>query len=123
MHHHPLGKKEQRKNEGIVDFSSRKHQIRSLWGSSGASIVLKKNPKEIVAIHTGYHSSTISTELVKYVGSGSPIDIFAVESNGFEIITNNEFININKNGKKLYSMGKEDLSNYMGSFPKTNRWW
>lgn len=126
MHHHPLLKKDQRVNEGMVDFSSRKHQISTLFGSSGASIVpLDGDQKGIVGIHTGYHSSSkiSKSKELEYVFKEVKIKIFAVENNGFDIVYLDDILNIKKNGLSLYGMGKKELADYLGEFPKNNGWW
>jgi hypothetical protein len=99
MYHYPLGVEHQRKNEGSISENGQ-HQIRSLYGSSGASIFVKKGEEfKIAGIHRGGHLDTVKKDaVVKYEGrNGLPV----MEFNVFEIISNKDYADL-IDGVNLY---------------------
>jgi hypothetical protein len=126
MHHYPLGKKEQRKNDGIVTLSEKMtqkmtHKIRSLKGSSGASIVSKASG-EIIAIHTGMADDAGITVNYLEGPQESKIPLPVVYNNDCEPITAHEINKIISDNFQIQSMEMADLTDYLGDFPKNNEW-
>jgi len=98
MYHYPLGKRNQRVNKGHV-FHDGRHQIRSLFGSSGASIF--NSELEVVGVHRGFDLTALKDKVVEIPGGELPV----VEYNSFVKTSIDEYNGIVSNGINLYGGG------------------
>lgn len=94
--HYPLGKKDQRKNEGKA-FATGKHKIESLFGSSGAALFNKNS--EIFGIHTGVSYKDLRTDVIAEYNQAK--DIPVSDFNLFEIISQKDYNDL-KDGIDLF---------------------
>jgi hypothetical protein len=114
MYHYPFGKRNQRKNEGTI-FHSGKHQIRSLFGSSGASIFNEQF--QIVGIHRGFDLTALKDKVVE-ISEG---DIPVVEYNSFVKVSKSDYDSILREGVDLYGGDiKEDFIHSLSQFAAEN---
>lgn len=94
--HYPLGKKDQRKNEGKA-FGTGKHKIESLFGSSGAALFNKNS--EIFGIHTGVSYKDLRKDVIAEYDQDK--DIPVSDFNLFEIISQQDYNDL-KDGIDLF---------------------
>ena len=96
MYHHPLGKKDQRRNDGKASGNGQ-HDIESLYGSSGAAIFNDKF--EIFGIHTGVTKGNLCKDVIAEYDGDKEIPIS--KSNSFELISLQDYDDLSK-GVNLY---------------------
>ncbi len=122
MIHHPFGVKEQRINDGHINFPSNNnlegnHWIRSLGGSSGASIIYKDISK-IVSIHTSGDTAFDQGKplSITYKEGTEEDNCNLVNNNIFIPITNEDFLSIVNSEKSLYKVPKDFLNSTISKF-------
>ncbi|OJW47948.1 MAG: hypothetical protein BGO67_08755 [Alphaproteobacteria bacterium 41-28] len=107
MYHYPLGKKDQRQNEGEA-LGNGKHKIESLFGSSGAGIFNEKF--EIIGIHTGVSGADLRRDMIAACPDDDDIPIS--NYNLFALISLDDYNELNT-GVDLYgSKGNSDKKFY-----------